>query len=216
MAWSSNYDGSKILTINEMNSAKSGYNIFSSSSDRCPTKSELLATSVKAGNYTYTVTISNAGSFANDQLVPNTNLDVKSTLNSYQISIACTYIATNAPTAEYAKAYWNSDGSSYSWACDAQVSICTGTGGATVYNSEDLVAEFSGNIVSGYPYLQNVRGTIGTYFTVPASTVIKSVKVTFRNGASGTITFNIPSASQGIAFTATFSGNFTLSASSIG
>ena len=85
MAWSSSYDGSRILSINQMNSAKSGYNIFSYSSDKCPTKSELLATSVTTGGYTYRVTIS--GSYADNQLVPNSALNVSSTANNYTVNL---------------------------------------------------------------------------------------------------------------------------------
>lgn len=83
MAWSSNYDGSRILSINQMNSAKSEYNIFSYSSDKCPTKSELLATSVTTGGYRVTI----SGSYADNQLVPNSALNVRSTANNYTVNL---------------------------------------------------------------------------------------------------------------------------------
>ena len=62
MAWDSSKDGTKILTIGEMNAAKS-YNIFpnitSSSADwnRCPTEDELSRTSVVYNGTTYRVRV---------------------------------------------------------------------------------------------------------------------------------------------------------------
>lgn len=194
MAWSTSYDNSKILTIDEMNAAKS-YNIFSSSSTKCPTKSEIQAASVVYAGSTYTVTISNASSFAANQLVPNTNLSPSATLNGYTINVQCSVYFTNPPTYDFAKNNWDTGGSGiYTLACDSQVTINTGTSGSGSYEAQDIIAEIYGETVAGGDTdtrLENCYANITAAFSVPSNVTIRSITVELFNGADAYCTYNL-------------------------
>ena len=209
MAWSSSYDGNRILSINQMNSAKSGYNIFNYSSDKCPTKSELLATSVTTGGYTYRVTIS--GSYADNQLVPNSALNVSSTSNSYTLYVNIHMTLPNGCISYWdAQDQWDNyqDGDTvyFSSACDATIYLYDING--NLYTYQDDIVQFEGySLVGGMSsvdyYVQGISGYSGDrYFSIPGSTKIGEVYVELGGNCGGGTTVYIPSASQGKNYTA--------------
>lgn len=193
MAWSTSYDNSKILTIDEMNAAKS-YNIFSSSSTKCPTKSEIQAASVVYGGNTYTVTISSASSFASNQLVPNTYLSPKATSNGYTITVNCTVNFTNPPTINFAERNWNSWEDGYSSNCDSQIVINTGTNGSGSYTSSEQIANIYGEVVDGSSVLdrlENCHAECYASFYVPGGVTIYSITVELFNDATAYCIYNL-------------------------
>ena len=198
MAWSSSYDGSRILSINQMNSAKSGYNIFSYSSDKCPTKSELLATSVTTGGYTYRVTIS--GSYADNQLVPNSALGVNAIADTYTVHLTIYFRMDDyaSGTSDQIHNKWTySSGGVYYTQIPGYLDVWGASGESrqftfTLYGQIDAT-------LPDYRNLYDLNGSYSTSFVMPKSSIIEGFTVysecdlKFDSG----IDYSISSSAQG-------------------
>ena len=202
MAWDSSKDGTKILTIGEMNAAKS-YNIFpnitSSSADwnRCPTKSELISTSVISGGYTYTVTISNNSSFSSNQLVPNSVLSPKASSNSWNMYVNVTFYIADYEILRrdvVDSGMWTciegnpniTSDTIWQTNCDITIDIYTSTG--SLYRSTDTIGVVTGEILYRAQSMTGVNGgTNGAFYIsgIPSSTRITNIEVTVSNMFEG-------------------------------
>lgn len=199
MAWSTSYDGSKILTFKEMNAAKSGYNIFpDTNTDQCPTKSQISATSVSTGGYTYRVSIS--GSYADNQLVPNSALSVNATANTYTVHLNIYFNMEDYTTG-------TGDQIHNKWTYDSggiyrtQIPCYLDVWGASS-ESKQFTFNLYGQIDAAYPESRNLYGLNGSYsisFVMPKSTIIEGFTVysecdlKFEDGAE----YAISSSAQG-------------------
>ena len=177
MAWSTSYDGSKILTFKEMNAAKSGYNIFpNNNTDQCPTKSQISATSVSANGYTYRVSIS--GSYTDNQLVPNSALSVSSVADTYAVYLNIHFYMQDYTTGTGDQIYnkWtNEGGGCYITQIPCYLDVL-GTSG----ESKQFTFTLSGQIDGSYPNYRNLydlSGSYSTIFVMPKSSIIEGFSV---------------------------------------
>lgn len=186
MAWNNSIDGNKILTIDEMNSSKS-YNIFNYSSNKCPTKKELLDTYVISDGYKYTVSIN--GNYDDNQLVPNKSLSVKAEAQTYSI-----YVQVNMTIEGYtireetAQNYWNFDyhdgtATFYSYDCDCEIYLLTG---GVEFHSVNIKCPFTGEVVEGDRWVTGIHGGVTYKFTnLPSNISVDGVKVYLYNNCDG-------------------------------
>lgn len=201
MAWDSSKDGTKILTIGEMNAAKP-YNIFpnitSSSADwnRCPTEYELSRTSVVYNGTTYRVSV-NSKEYDKYQLVPNSGLTPKGSSNSWSMYVDVSFTVDDnqirrmdvvdnpdwtcieGSSNGFSDAIWQTN-------CDIHIDIYTSTG--SLYKSEDVIGVVTGEILYGYQTMTGVNGrTNGAFYIsgIPNTTRITNIEVTVSNMFEG-------------------------------
>lgn len=215
MAWDSSKDGTKILTIGEMNAAKS-YNIFpnitSSSADwnRCPTEDELSRTSVVYNGTTYRVSVGSKD-YDKYQLVPNSVLSPKGSSNSWSMYVnVFFYIAdyeilrrdvvdSGMWTCIEGSPNMTSD-TVWETRCDIHIEVYTSSG--SLYRTMDSIGVVTGQILYGYQSMTGVHGgTNGSFYIsgIPSSTKITRVVATVSNMFDGAIsqTCNCSSSTNG-------------------
>ena len=183
-----------------MNAAKSGYNIFpSTDTDQCPTKSQISATSVSTGGYTYRVSIS--GSYADNQLVPNSALSVNATADTYTVHLNISFTMEDYTTGTedqiYEKWTYDSGGGIYR----TQIPCYLDVHGASSESKQFTFALY-GDIDASHPEYRNLYNLNGSYsisFVMPKDVIIERFSVYsecvlgFAQGAY----YSIPSSAQG-------------------